>query len=238
MTVATGPRPLSSCASMIVPTASPLRVGLELLQVGDEQDDLEQLLDARPGLRRHRDHRHVAAVVLDDDASLGELRPDAVRVGLGPVDLVHRDHERHLGRLRVADRLERLGHDAVVRRHDDHGDVGDLRAAGPHRGERLVARRVEEHDPLAVLGGDLGRADVLRDAAALARRDRCRADGVQQARLAVVDVAHHGHDRGARRRGLPRRPPRTGPPWRPRARGPRLPRPRRPRPSGRGSATS
>ena len=57
--------------------------------------------------------------------------------------------------------------------------------------------RVEEDDVLAVLGRDLGRADVLGDAAALARRDGRGADGVEQARLAVVDVAHDGHDRGA-----------------------------------------
>ena len=97
----------------------------------------------------------------------------------------------------MADRLERLGHDAVVRRDDDDRDVGDPRAAGAHRRERLVTRRVEEDDALAVVG-DLARADVLGDAAALAGRDLGRADGVEQARLAVVDVTHDGHDRGAR----------------------------------------
>ena len=45
---------------------------------------------------------------------------------------------------------------------------------------------------------DLARADVLGDAAALAGRDLGRPDRVEQARLAVVDVAHDGHDRGAR----------------------------------------
>ena len=45
-----------------------------------------------------------------------------------------------------------------------------LRAAGAHRRERLVARRVEEDDALAVVG-DLAGADVLGDAAALAGRD-------------------------------------------------------------------
>ena len=57
--------------------------------------------------------------------------------------------------------------------------------------------RVEEDDALAVVG-DLARADVLGDAAALAGRDLGRPDRVEQARLAVVDVAHDGHDRGAR----------------------------------------
>ena len=44
---------------------------------------------------------------------------------------------------------------------------------------------------------DLVRADVLGDAAGLARRDLGGADGVQQRRLAVVDVAHDRDDRRA-----------------------------------------
>ena len=97
----------------------------------------------------------------------------------------------------MRDGLERLRHHTVVRRHHDHGDVRDLRAAGTHGGERLVARRVEEHDsPIAA--NDLAGADVLGDPSALAGRDLGRADGIEQARLAVVDVAHDRHDRGAR----------------------------------------
>jgi len=41
-------------------------------------------------------------------------------------------------------------------------------------------------------------ADVLRDAAGLAGRHSGVADGVEQARLAVVDVAHDGDDRRPR----------------------------------------
>ena len=41
-------------------------------------------------------------------------------------------------------------------------------------------------------------ADVLRDAARLAGGDVGLADGVEQARLAVVDVAHDGDDRRPR----------------------------------------
>ena len=136
-------------------------------------------------------------------------------VGVGLVDLVERDDDRHLGRLGVADRLERLGHDPVVGGDDHDRDVGHLGAAGAHRRERLVTGRVEEDDALAVVG-DLAGADVLGDAAALAGRHLGRADGVEQARLAVVDVAHDGHDRGARLEERRDRPPRTGLPWSPR----------------------
>ena len=195
-----------------------LRVRLELLEVGDEQDHLDQLVEPDARLRRDRHERHVAAVLLDDDAGLGQLGLDPVGVRVRLVDLVEGDDDRHLGRLRVADRLERLGHDAVIGRDDDDRDVGDAGAAGAHRRERLVARRVEEDDALAVLV-DLARADVLGDAAALAGGDLGRPDRVEQARLAVVDVAHDRHDRGARLEERPDRPPRRGPPWSPRATG-------------------
>ena len=115
-------------------------------------------------------HRHVAAVLLDDHAVLGQLGLDAVGVGVRLVDLVERDDDRHLGGPRVVDRLDRLGHHAVVRRDHEHRDVGHPGAAGAHRGERLVAGRVEEHDAAAVVLGLAG-ADVLGDAAALAGGD-------------------------------------------------------------------
>ena len=51
-----------------------------------------------------------------------------------------------LAALRVVDRFPRLRHHAVVGRDDQDDDVGDLGAAGAHQRERLVARRVEEHD--------------------------------------------------------------------------------------------
>ena len=126
-------------------------------------------------------------------------RSESTRSGFAPgkVDLVHRDDDRHLGRARVRDRLERLRHHAVVGGDDEHGDVGDLRAAGAHGGERLVARRVEEGDLPAVDLGLVG-ADVLGDPAGLGLDDGGLADRVEQRRLAVVDVAHDRDDRRPR----------------------------------------
>ena len=97
----------------------------------------------------------------------------------------------------VADRLDRLRHHTVVGRDHEDRDVGDLRAARPHGGERLVARRVDERDA-TIAAIDLVRADALRDAAGLARDDVRVADRVEQRRLAVVDVTHDGDDRRAR----------------------------------------
>ena len=58
-----------------------------------------------------------------------------------------------------------------------------------------MAGRIEEDD-VAAVDRDVIRADVLRDPAGLALRDARRADRVEQAGLAVIDVAH---DRDHRR---------------------------------------
>jgi len=129
---------------------------------------------------------------------LGELLADTVGAGVVAIDLRDRDDDGDASCLRVADGLDRLRHDAVVGCDDQDRDVGYLRAAGAHLGERLVAGRVEECDLAAVLEGDHARADVLGDAAGLSACDVGLADVVEQGRLAVVDVAKDCDDRRAR----------------------------------------
>ena len=176
-----------------------LRVRAQVeLGVGDEEDALEEVLEPGLLLRGHLGELRRAAPVLGLQPLGRELGLDPVDVRVGDVDLVDRDDDRHLGGARVADRLLRLGHHAVVCRDDQHRDVGDLGAAGAHRRERLVARRVEEGELPSVDLGLVG-ADVLRDPAGLCLHDSRRADRVEQRRLAVVDVAHDRHDRRARR---------------------------------------
>ena len=95
----------------------------------------------------------------------------------------------------MVDRLDGLRHHAVVRRHDQDGQVGGLRTAGTHGGKRLVARGIQERDlARLVFEGDLGlvRADALGNAAGLAAAHVCLADRVQKTGLTVVDVAHDG----------------------------------------------
>jgi hypothetical protein len=104
------------------------------------------------------------------------------------VDLVHRDDDRHLRRLRMVHGLDRLRHHAVVRGHHQHDEVGDLAAARAHRREGFVARRVEEGDDAARRLDVVG-ADVLGDAAGFAHRHARLADRVEERGLAVVDVA-------------------------------------------------
>src|SRR3954467_12305432 len=166
--------------------------------VGGQQDRREQLVEALVGGRGDVDEHRVAAVLLGHQPVLGELLTDLGGVGPLLVDLVDRDHDRHVGGLGVVERLDRLGHDAVVGRDHEHDDVGDLRATGTHRGERLVTRGVDEGDRTLVvlqLGDDLVGADVLGDATGLLRHHIAVPQGVQELRLPVVDVTHDGHHR-------------------------------------------
>ena len=167
-------------------------------RVRGQQDRFEQGSDVDALLRRDVDEHGVAAVLLGDQPVLGELLADLLRVRTLLVDLVHRDHDRHLGRLRVVDRFHRLRHDAVVGGDHDHRDVRGLRTTSTHGGERLVTRGVDEGDQALVvleLRADLVSADVLGDATGLALVHVRLTDRVEQARLTVVDVTHDGHDR-------------------------------------------
>jgi len=101
----------------------------------------------------------------------------------------------------VVEGLRGLRFHAIVRRDDKHHQVGGFRATRPHRGERLVARGVDEGD-LALVAVDFGRClvgpDVLGDSAGLRRRHVRVPDRVEQFGLAVIDVTHDGHYRWPR----------------------------------------
>ena len=166
-----------------------VRVGLELLDLGEQDDRLEQVVEVLLRLGRDVDEHRLAAPLLRLQAEGGHLGAHAVGRGALLVDLVDRHQHRHLGRLGVVDGLARLRLHAVVGGHHDDGDVGHLGAAGAHGGERLVARRVEEGDRL-VAHVDLVGADVLGDPARLSGHD-LRWGDVGPRRAGRTEV--HGH---------------------------------------------
>ncbi len=102
-----------------------LRVGLEVGDVGDEQEHLEQLIEVLALPRRDLDRDRRAAPFFRHQPEVRQLALDALGIRVRLVDLVHRDDDRHVGRLRVVDRFPRLRHDAVVGRDDQDDDVGD-----------------------------------------------------------------------------------------------------------------
>lgn len=143
---------------------------------------------------RHVDENRIAAPFFRYKLIFCQFLLDFIRVGFRFVDFVDCHNDRQPRRFGVVDRFNRLRHHAVVSRNDDDRNVGQLRSARPHRRKRLVTRRVEERDLLAV-DLDLISADMLRNAAGFAAGHVRRTDRVQQRRFPVVDVPHNRHDR-------------------------------------------
>ena len=168
------------------------------LGVRNEQELLEQLVEVESLLGGHLGELGRSAPLLGLQPLGGELGANAVEVRIRDVDLVDRNDDRYSCCARMRDRLARLRHHTVVGGDDEDRDVGHLRSAGAHGGERLVARGIEEGDPASVEDGLVG-PDVLGDPARLGVDDGCLADRVEQRRLAVVDVTHDRHDRRTRR---------------------------------------
>src|SRR5918999_5062785 len=121
--------------------------------------------------RKHR----VATPILGNQAVLRKSPLDSLQVRIGFVDLVDRHKDRHLGGAGMIDGLDSLRHDAVVRRNDEHHDIGYFGASRAHRRERFVAGGIQEsyastvhlyvvctdmlRDAAMLLGGHMGAAD-------------------------------------------------------------------------------
>ena len=148
------------------------RIGLQILHIGHQQNHFEQQIEIR--LLRSAETGTMTTSPPQSSAS----RPRSASCCLmrsgcasGLSILLIATMIGTFGRLGVVDGFERLRHHAVVGRHHQHDDVGDLGAAGAHAGERFVAGRVDEDDLAAVLLDVIG-ADVLRNAAGFAARRR------------------------------------------------------------------
>lgn len=177
-----------------------VRVGLEgQRRVGGQQNGLKQLADTLALLGGDVHEHDVAAVLFRDQAVLGELGADLLRVRRVLIDLVDRDDDRNAGCLSVVDSLNRLGHDAVIGSDHEDRDVGDLGTTGTHGREGLVTGGIDKGDraggAVLSLDRDLVGADVLGDAAVLGVDDVGVTDRVEQLGLTVVDVTHDGDDR-------------------------------------------
>src|SRR6202022_4072813 len=114
------------------------------------------------------------------------------------INLVDRNHDLYVRRrFGVTDCFERLRHQAIVGGDNEDDDVGDIGAAGAHRGKGRVAGSVDESDFRSFVIDAVG-ADVLRDSACFAGRDPSFSDRVEQRRFAVIDVTHERNDWTAR----------------------------------------
>ena len=102
-----------------------------------------------------------------------------IRISARFINLVDSYNDRYYSRFGMIDFLNRLRHDAVICRDDEDGDIRDLGTARAHGRERLMARRIEEYDLLA-LAVDLICTDMLRDTTSLVRLYMRVTDTVEQ----------------------------------------------------------
>ncbi len=159
-----------------------------------QRHHLKQVIDAGALGGGNFANDGVAAPVFRTQLAFLQLLFHPVDVRAGEIDLVDRDHDLHMfGGLGVIDGFDGLRHEAIIGRDHKHNDVGNVRAAGSHRGESGVTRSIEEGDAVAFVIDRVG-ADVLGNAARFAGRDACFADRVHQGGLAVIDVAHERND--------------------------------------------
>ena len=89
----------------------------------------------------------------------------------------------------MSNRFLGLRHDAVIRSHHQHHQIGGLRAACTHGGKCLVAWRIQEGND-ALRGLNVIGADMLGNPAGFAGGDSCLANGIEQRGFAVVYMAH------------------------------------------------
>ena len=98
----------------------------------------------------------------------------------------------------MVDGFDGLRHHIIVGRHNNNGDVGNLRTAGTHGGKCFVARGIEEGDFAAIFEFNIVGPDMLGNTARFAGNYIGFTDVVEQRCFTVVDMAHHRHDRRAR----------------------------------------
>ena len=79
-------------------------------------------LDAFAGDGRAFAEHRVPAPLFGDETHFAQLAPDTLGLRALFVDLVHCDHDRHIGRLGMVQRFDGLRHNAVIRSNDQHGE--------------------------------------------------------------------------------------------------------------------
>ena len=172
------------------------RIGLEFGDFRHYQQVCQQVVDAVAGAGGNRNGNDVAAPILDQQIALAELPLDPFRIGSGQIHFVDGNYNRNLGGLGVVDGFLGLRHNAVIGGHYQDGNIRNPRAAGADGGKGFVAGGVQKGDFVALIV-HLVSADVLGNAADFPVGDMGVADGVQQAGLAVIDMAQDGHYRRA-----------------------------------------
>ena len=120
------------------------------------------------------------APIFHEQVHAGKLFLDALGVGVGAIDLIDGKNDGYVGRLGVADGFLGLGHDRIVGRNHNNGNVGNLSTTGSHGREGLVTGSIQKGDVLIVVEFHAVGTDVLGNSARFSGNDVGLADVVQK----------------------------------------------------------
>ncbi len=168
----------------------PVGIRLQFQNLRCQKDRLKQVLKPLSGLGRYRNKLRGSAPVYRDQFIFRHLLFHPVNVRIGLINLVDGNDDLDPRRLGVINSLHRLGHNAVVRSHNKHRDIGRVGAAHAHCRKCLMARRIQEGDALSVHRHGIS-TDGLRDTACLLIRHIGLTDRIQQGCLTMVYMPHN-----------------------------------------------
>ena len=170
--------------------------------IGGQQDGLQQPIHIDVLLSRNIDKHGVTTIFFWHQTILGQLATDLLRGRAGLINLIDRNHDRHVGSLGMVDGFHGLRHHTIVGGNHQHRNVGGFCTTSTHGGKCLVTRGIQESNlTFCVVNVHLHLicANTLSDATGLAGTNIGFTDGVQKAGFTVVDVTHDGHHRRAGR---------------------------------------
>ena len=171
-----------------------VRICLQLRHLCRQKDHLKQRVKPLVRMCGNRHKYGASAPILGDQPVLGQFLLYAVTIRAWLIDLVDRNNNFGTRRFCVADRLDRLRHNAVIRRYHKDCDIGRIGAAHTHCRERLVSRSIQEGNLLSVNGYRIS-ADMLCDAACLFCDHMRIPDGIQQGGFTMVNMPHNADNR-------------------------------------------
>ena len=119
----------------------PVGVGLELFHLGGEGHHLQQVFNADMLLGGDLAADGLAAPLFGHQAVFRQLLHDTVGVGVLPVNFVDGHNDGDLCGLGMVDGFDGLGHDAVIRRHHQNGNIRNHGAAGTINGSNYFKLR-------------------------------------------------------------------------------------------------
>ncbi len=155
-------------------------VGFEVKDLRLEKHFFKKLVDVESLLGRDVLRLDFAAPIFNEQVHAGKLFLDALGVGVGAIDLVDGKNDGYVGRLGVTDGFLGLGHDRIVGRNHNNGNVGNLSTTGSHGREGLVTGSIQKGDVLIVVEFHAVGTDVLGNSARFSGNDVGLADVVQK----------------------------------------------------------